>query len=170
VRRCWKHSRQNTGRPCVGRKGTVVSLPHCEQVVRVSTRAKVVVGAGIEPSKDARLDLQGLQRLGSFLNCLSWKKSCSPAVKMNSAPQSMHFKTLSWNSMDTLPIRACPCSHPIGGGASAVPTRSAVLTGWSGSAGSPSSRPPPWFRRAPQRTVGRHYELGLPVLRPLPGD
>src|SRR5437868_2326535 len=28
---CWKHSRQNTGRPCVGRKGTVVSRPHCEQ-------------------------------------------------------------------------------------------------------------------------------------------
>ena len=26
--RCWKHSRQNTGRPCVGRKGTVVSFPH----------------------------------------------------------------------------------------------------------------------------------------------
>ena len=37
VRRCWKHSRQKTGRPCVGRKGTVVSLPHCEQVARVST-------------------------------------------------------------------------------------------------------------------------------------
>ena len=34
--RCWKHSRQNTGRPCVGRKGTVVSFPHCEQVVLVS--------------------------------------------------------------------------------------------------------------------------------------
>src|SRR6266849_3302038 len=30
--RCWKHSRQNTGRPCVGRKGTVVSFPHCEQL------------------------------------------------------------------------------------------------------------------------------------------
>jgi len=37
VRFCWKHSRQNTGRPCVGLKGTVVSLPHWEQVVRVST-------------------------------------------------------------------------------------------------------------------------------------
>src|SRR6266568_567340 len=30
--RCWKHSRQKTGRPCVGRKGTVVSFPHCEQL------------------------------------------------------------------------------------------------------------------------------------------
>lgn len=27
-RRCWKHSRQYTGRPWVGLKGTVVSLPH----------------------------------------------------------------------------------------------------------------------------------------------
>ena len=38
ARRCWKHSRQKTGRPCVGRNGTVVSLPHCEQVVLVSER------------------------------------------------------------------------------------------------------------------------------------
>lgn len=36
--RCWKHSRQKTGRPCVGRKGTVVSFPHCEQLVFVSER------------------------------------------------------------------------------------------------------------------------------------
>jgi hypothetical protein len=38
ARRCWKHSRQYTGRPWVGLKGTVVSFPHCEQVVRVSAR------------------------------------------------------------------------------------------------------------------------------------
>jgi hypothetical protein len=37
VLRDWKHSRQNTGRPCVGRKGTVVCLPHPEQVAWVST-------------------------------------------------------------------------------------------------------------------------------------
>jgi hypothetical protein len=37
---CVKHSRQKIGLPCVGRKGTVVSLPHCEQVARVSTREK----------------------------------------------------------------------------------------------------------------------------------
>src|SRR5258708_12728023 len=36
--RCWKHSRQNTARPCVGRKGTVVSFPHCEQFVFVPHR------------------------------------------------------------------------------------------------------------------------------------
>src|SRR5438067_9511526 len=50
----------------------------------------------------ARFPLQVLQRLGSFLNCLSWKKSCSPAVKTKSAPQSTHFRTLSWNSIERL--------------------------------------------------------------------
>ena len=35
--RCWKHSRQNTGRPWVGLNGTVVSLPQAEHMVRVST-------------------------------------------------------------------------------------------------------------------------------------
>src|ERR1039457_3355189 len=37
VRRCWKHSRQKTGRPWLGLNGTVVSLPQPEQFVRVST-------------------------------------------------------------------------------------------------------------------------------------
>ena len=39
VLRDWKHSRQKTGRPCVGRKGTVVCFPHPEQVAWVSTLA-----------------------------------------------------------------------------------------------------------------------------------
>jgi hypothetical protein len=34
---------------------------------------------------------------------LSWKKSCSPAVKTNSVPQSLHVKTLSVNSMAGFP-------------------------------------------------------------------
>ena len=54
-------------------------------------------GAG--PKLDDRLPLQVLQRLGSFLNCLSKKNNCSPAVKVKSVPQSMHFNTLSWNSI-----------------------------------------------------------------------
>jgi len=87
----WKQDRHKTGRPCVGLNGTVVSVPHSEQVVRVSGRTRV------DPR--ARLALHCLQCLGSFLNCLSLKKVCSPAVKMNSAPQSAHFKTRSWNSM-----------------------------------------------------------------------
>ena len=79
-RRCWKHSRQNTGRPCVGRKGTVVSFPHCEQVVLVSDRWTALPWPGLWE----RLALQSLHRLGSFLKPLSAKNICSPAVKTNS--------------------------------------------------------------------------------------
>src|SRR5260370_28198176 len=38
VLRCWKHSRQYTGRPCVGLNGTVVSRWQPEQTALVSTR------------------------------------------------------------------------------------------------------------------------------------
>jgi hypothetical protein len=95
---CWKHSRQKTGLPCVGLKGTVVSLPHCEQVVRVSVLLGTCPGVGA-PSTETRFALHTLQRFGSFLNCLSWKNNCSPAVKIKSDPQSIHFSTLSWNSI-----------------------------------------------------------------------
>src|SRR5260370_37781568 len=99
--RCWKHSRQKTGRPWVGRKGTVVSLPHWEQLVLVSARIE-------EPPPLAplslRLALQALQRLGSFLKHLSAKNICSPAVKTNSAPHSAHFRTLSWYSISRSPL------------------------------------------------------------------
>jgi hypothetical protein len=79
----------------VGLNGTVVASPHCEQVVRVSGRT-------LAPPR-TRFALHCLQCLGSFLNCLSWKKNCSPAVKINSAPQSLHFRTLSVNSMAVFP-------------------------------------------------------------------
>jgi hypothetical protein len=95
--RCWKHSLQNTGRPCVGRNGTVVSLPHAEHCVCVSTRSRA--GAGPALTRLARLALHVLHRFGSFLNCLSAKNSCSPAVQINSEPQSTHLKDLSWNSI-----------------------------------------------------------------------
>src|SRR5207248_4021285 len=85
-------------RPCVGRNGTVVSFPHCEQVVLVSDRT-CVLPPPLPPTPSARLALQALHRLGSFLKPLSAKNICSPAVKINSAPQSEHFRTLSWNSM-----------------------------------------------------------------------
>src|SRR5689334_14023933 len=62
----------------------------------------------VKPSACARLPLQLLQRLGSFLNCLSWKKSCSPAVNTKSAPQSTHLRTLSWNSIESAPLS---CIH-----------------------------------------------------------
>ncbi len=102
----WKHCRQSTGRPCVGLNGTVVSTPHSEQCVRVSVR-EMPAAAGPAPvlaDRPARFDLQGLHRFGSFLNCLSKKKSCSPAVKMNSPPQSTQVKILSTNSMAATPV------------------------------------------------------------------
>src|SRR5208282_5066289 len=92
----------STGLPCVGRNGTVVSFPHCEQFVRVSVFGYECPRDGprvVAPSTATRLPLQFLQRLGSFLNCLSWKNDCSPAVNTKSVPQSTHFKTLSWYSI-----------------------------------------------------------------------
>src|SRR5438093_5588891 len=94
--RDWKHSLQNTGRPCVGLKGTVVSLPQAEHVVRVSTRSRT---APAPTGRAARLLLQALHRFGSFLKFLSAKNCCSPAVQMNSVPQSTHLRILSWNSI-----------------------------------------------------------------------
>ena len=97
-----KHCRQSTGRPCVGLKGTVVSMPHSEHWVRVSVRempaaAGPLPGAALAPA--ARRDLHGLQRLGSFLKFLSTKNSCSPAVKTNSPPQSTQVRSRSTNSI-----------------------------------------------------------------------
>src|SRR5277367_5142068 len=105
ARLLWKHCRQSTGRPCVGLNGTVVSMPQAEHSVRVSVRERPAA-AGPAPVFSAapdRLDLHGLQRFGSFLNCLSKKKSCSPAVKMNSPPQSAQVNSRSRNSMPLLP-------------------------------------------------------------------
>jgi hypothetical protein len=54
--------------------GTVVSMPHAEHSVRVSVREKgsaAAVAELVERPNPARLALQSLQRLGSFLNCLS---------------------------------------------------------------------------------------------------
>src|SRR5919199_5836286 len=102
--RCWKHSRQKTGRPCVGRNGTVVSFPHAEQVVVVSTRSRAM--AAPAAGRAARLALQLLHRFGSFLKFLSAKNSCSPAVQTNSVPQSTHRRVLSWNSIVSPLVRA----------------------------------------------------------------
>jgi len=79
----------------------VVCFPHPEQ----TTWAKTLSLNELEPEDDPprvalRLLLQALQRLGSLRNFLSWKKLCSPAVKTKSTPQSIHFNTLSWNSIE----------------------------------------------------------------------
>src|SRR6202008_3482431 len=87
---------QKTGRPCVGLNGTVVSFPHAEHVGHVSTRSRGRVAPAV---RLARLLLQALHRFGSFLKFLSAKNCCSPAVQMNSAPQSTHLRILSWNSI-----------------------------------------------------------------------
>src|SRR6266849_2752507 len=102
--RCWKHSRQKTGRPCVGRKGTVVSFPHCEQFVFVSERIGEACPPPPPPPPSARFALHPLQRFGSFLKPLSAKNICSPLVNTNSAPHSEHFRTLSWYSMSRFPL------------------------------------------------------------------
>src|SRR3989442_10642956 len=94
--RDWKHSLQKTGRPCVGLKGTVVSLPQAEHVVTVSPRSRA---AGAPAGRLARLLLQALHRFGSFLKFLSAKNCCSPAVQTNSAPQSTHLRIRSWISI-----------------------------------------------------------------------
>src|SRR5437763_2511591 len=94
--RDWKHSLQNTGRPCVGLKGTVVSLPQAEHVVWVSTRSRATAAPA---GRLARLLLQALHSFGSFLKFLSAKNCCSPAVQTNSASQSTHLRILSWNSI-----------------------------------------------------------------------
>jgi hypothetical protein len=85
-----KQERQRTGLPCVGMKGTVVSDPHSAQVVLVSWRT------GRTSFRKARLRfaLHFLQCFGSFVNCLWWKNSCSPAVNTNSTPQSAQFSFL----------------------------------------------------------------------------
>ena len=75
----------------------MVSFPHAEHWVVVSTRS--LAGAGPALARLARLALHVLHRFGSFLNCLSAKNSCSPAVQINSEPQSTHLKDLSWNSI-----------------------------------------------------------------------
>src|SRR5258708_3382404 len=49
--------------------------------------------------------LQGLQRFGSLLKPLSAKKSCSPAVKINSWAHSMHKRVLSLYSTTADPPR-----------------------------------------------------------------
>src|SRR5262249_12927921 len=113
ARRCWKHSRQKTGRPWVGRKGTVVSLPHCEQLVLVSART----GVEFPLIVSARCAVLDLHSLDSFLTALSAKTISTPEVKTNYAPQSAHFKSGSWYSMEASPLdpkrreRAVSCTE-----------------------------------------------------------
>src|SRR3954453_12792297 len=58
-----KHARQRTGRPCLGKNGTIVGLPHSAQMTLVSAR----------PRTFPNLALHFLQCLGSCRNCFSLK-------------------------------------------------------------------------------------------------
>src|ERR671934_1378505 len=113
--RAWKHSLQKTGRPCVGLKGTVVSLPQAEHVVTVSTRSRATPAPA---GRAARLPLQVLHRFGSFLKFLSAKNCCSPAVQTNSVPQSTHLRIRSWNSIGRYLVGAGLAFTPALAGAS----------------------------------------------------
>jgi len=68
-------------------------------VREIPAAAGPLAGVALAPAWALRFDLHGLHRFGSFLNCLSWKKSCSPAVKTNSPPQSTQVKSRSTNSI-----------------------------------------------------------------------
>src|ERR1700749_4890956 len=93
---------------------------------------------------EARLPLHCLQRLGSFLNCLSWKKSCSPAVKTKSLPQSEHFRILSMKSITRPPEHALEFSvfrRPSAGLASShQPTTSSAIRQLSSHSPNPGMR------------------------------
>ena len=86
-----KHVLHRTGLPCVGLNGTVVSLPHCEQVTCVSIRRRPVL--------PCFLALHCLQCFGTFVNPFSWKNCCSPAENTNVAPQLTHKTSLSANML-----------------------------------------------------------------------
>src|SRR5205814_9632252 len=78
-----KHDRHKTGRRRRGRNGTTVEAPQSEQVTLVSTRPRLLVS----------FPLHCLQWRGGWIKPLSRKKSCSPALKTNSSPQSTHLRT-----------------------------------------------------------------------------
>src|SRR6266699_1714433 len=122
--RDWKHSLQNTGRPCVGLNGTVVSLPQAEHMVRVSTRSRT---APAPAGRAARLPLQALHRFGSFLKFLSAKNCCSPAVQMNSVPQSTQLRILSWNSIGRYLVGGRSIPIRVGASSDCVSARALVL-------------------------------------------
>jgi hypothetical protein len=71
-------------------------------VVAVSTRSRATAAPA---GRLARLLLQALHRFGSFLKFLSAKNCCSPAVQMNSVPQSTQLRILSWNSIGRYLVR-----------------------------------------------------------------
>src|SRR5579859_2514369 len=92
-----KQELQRTGRFPVGLNGTVVSIPHSEHFTQVSTLTPMTPDA-----------LHRLQRFGSCLNPLSGKNCCSAAENTNVLVHSVHFSSLSTNSISR-PIHLREC-------------------------------------------------------------
>ena len=87
----------------------------------------------------ARLPLQALHRFGSFLKFLSAKNCCSPAVQMNSVPQSTHLRIRSWNSIGRYLVGSVAAPTPARAGASSG-SACAPAPVWPGACHPASSR------------------------------
>ena len=95
-----------TGLPCVGLNGTVVLLPHPEQMTCVSIRR----GA----TRPCLLALHCLQCFGSFVNPFSWKNCCSPAENTNITPQPA--QRTSRSAKGIIPLQAQQIQRRVNGG------------------------------------------------------
>ena len=84
-RLCWKQSRQSTGRPCVGLNGTVVCLPHCEQMARVSVLVDRDARATCSKIRNP-LRLAGLAPFGFVRELLIVEKHLFPGGKNKVRP------------------------------------------------------------------------------------
>ena len=81
-----KHVLHITGLPCVGLNGTVVSLPHSEQVTCVSIRRR--------PSPPCLLALHCLQCFGSLMNPFS-RKNCLFTRREHKLQTATHTQDIS---------------------------------------------------------------------------
>jgi len=95
----WKHFLGKIPGDLALAEGTVVSLPHCEQLVlflRVETEIPSTAAS-------VRFALATRAALRLFLIPCRAKNICSREEKQNSAPHSEHFSTLSMDSMTPSP-------------------------------------------------------------------
>ena len=98
-----KQSLQYTGLSPRGRKGTCVSMPHWAQTAGCISRCPPPYPPPPPPPPPPpyppcwlrRAPRQDGQRLGSLVNPLEAKNSCSPTVKTKPTPQSLHVRSLS---------------------------------------------------------------------------
>src|SRR5579862_6332111 len=94
-----KQSLQYTGRSPRGLKGTCVGFPHSPQMALNISRGppppRLPPPPPPPPPAAFFAARHGEQRLGSFVNPSCANLSCSPAVNVNSVPQSTHVNCLS---------------------------------------------------------------------------